>query len=382
MVPSIKSKLPRQGTTIFTVMSALAAQHQAINLAQGFPDFPCNPLYIEKVNQAMKAGHNQYAPMAGVMALREQIAIKTENLYSSVYDPETEITITPGGTLAIFAAIQAVIRENDEVIVIEPCYDSYVPAIELAGGRPVYASFKMPEGKIDWKEIKKLVTQHTRMIMINSPNNPMGRVLNAADMLELSKLTDQTDIIVLSDEVYEHILFDQIEHQSVARYPKLKERSFIISSFGKTYHTTGWKMGYCTGPAELMKEFRKVYQFMQFSAFTPLQYALVDMLKDQDSYKTLGAFLQEKRDTFRKLLQGSRLKLLPCQGSYFQLASYEKISALPDREFARWLTEQHGVATIPVSAFYQNGTDLHLLRFCFAKKEETLYKAAEKLMGI
>lgn len=379
---SVSSKLPTTGTTIFTIMSALANEHNAINLAQGFPDFPVSPRLIDLIHSYMKKGMNQYAPMPGIISLREKIAAKTEELYSAKYDPEKEITITPGGTCALYAAITAVVREGDEVIVIEPAYDSYIPAIELSGGKPITYELRAPDYKIDWNGLKKLVNFRTRMIIINTPHNPSGAVFTAADMQKLEKIVDKTDIIVLSDEVYEHIIFDGVEHQSVARYPKLAERSMIVSSFGKTYHSTGWKMGYCLAPEKLMLEFRKVYQFMVFSANTPIQYALADYIEDKNAYLELSLFYQEKRDYFRKLLKGSKLKLLPCGGSYFQSAIYDKITKEHDRDFAIRLTKEFGVASIPVSVFYRQGTDDHVLRFCFAKTNETLEKAAERLCRI
>ncbi len=379
---TIKSKLPKAGTSIFTVMSALANKHNAINLAQGFPDFACDPELVKLVNDAMKKGHNQYAPMPGHLPLREAIAEKTFELYSAQYNPETEITVMPGGTLAIYAAIMALVHEGDEVIVIEPCYDSYVPSIIMAGGIPVYASMKMPGYQVDWNELKKLVNHRTRMIIINTPNNPTGQVISSNDMQKLEKLVAGTDIIILSDEVYEHIIFDGYEHQSVSRFPKLVERSVIISSFGKTFHTTGWKIGYCLAPANLMVEIRKAYQFMVFSVHTPTQYAITEYIKNKDSYLQLGAFYQKKRDCFAKLMEGSQFKLLPCSGSYFQCAVYDKISNENDKDFATRITVEAGVASIPISAFYHKGVDNKVLRFCFAKKEETLEKAAEKLSNL
>ncbi len=379
---SIKSKLPKTGTTIFSVMSALAAEQGAINLAQGFPDFECSPKLVELVNHYMKAGFNQYAPMPGVMKLREKIAQKTQELYSAIYNPETEITITPGGTHALYAAISACIGEGDEVIIIEPCYDSYLPAIQVNGGRAVFAELKYPTYKIDWDEVKKLVTYKTKMIIINTPHNPSGTTLSAQDMQRLEKIVKNSEIIVLSDEVYEHIIFDDVEHQSVARYPKLAERSIIVSSFGKTYHTTGWKMGYVLAPENLTTEFRKVHQFMCFSANTPIQYAIADYLDNKDAYLQLSTFYQEKRDYFQKLVKGSRFKLLPCLGSYFQLLDYSKITKEKDTDYAVRLTKEFKIASIPTSVFYHKNIDNHALRFCFAKQNETLEKAAEKLHKI
>jgi methionine transaminase len=379
---TISSKLPKTGTTIFAIMSALANEHKAINLAQGFPDFPVSPKLIDLIHHYMKKGFNQYAAMPGLMSLREKIAAKTEELYTARYNPEKEITITPGGTCALYVAITAIVREGDEVIVIEPAYDSYIPAIELSGGKPITYELKAPDYKIDWNAFKKLVNFRTRMIIINTPHNPSGMVLSASDMQKLEKIVDKTDIVILSDEVYEHIIFDGIEHQSVARYPRLAERSMIVSSFGKTYHSTGWKMGYCLAPENLMSEFRKVYQFMVFSANTPIQYALADYLDDKDAYISLSQFYQTKRDYFRKLMKGSKFKLLNCSGSYFQSMNYDKITKENDRDFAIRITKEHGVAAIPVSVFYRQGTDEHVLRFCFAKSDETLEKACERLCRI
>jgi methionine aminotransferase len=379
---NIKSKLPKTGTSIFAVMTALANEHKAVNLAQGFPDFECSGQLIDLVHHYMKKGMNQYAPMPGVMSLRERIAEKTEKLYSAVYHPETEITITPGGTHALYAAISAFVREGDEVIVLEPCYDSYVPAIVLNGGRPVFFELKYPDYKVDWNELKRLINYKTKMIIINTPHNPSGTLLSAQDMAKLQKLVQNSEIIILSDEVYEHILFDDLEHQSVARFPRLAERSIIVSSFGKTYHTTGWKMGYVLAPANLMAEFRKVHQFICFSANTPVQYALADFMKDENAYLQLGKFYQAKRDYFQKLVKPSRFKILPCLGSYFQLLSYAKITQENDLDFAQRITREFKVASIPVSVFYHKKTDNSVLRFCFAKENDTLEKAAEVLCKI
>ena len=379
---TIKSKLPKTGTTIFSVMTALANEHQAINMAQGFPDFDCANELIDLVHKYMKKGFNQYAPMQGVIALRERIAEKVEALYSAVYNPETEVTVTPGGTHALFAAISAIVREGDEVIVLEPCYDSYVPAIELAGGRPIFFELKFPDYKVDWNELKKLLNYKTKMIIINTPHNPSGTILTAQDMLKLQKIVDKTEIVILSDEVYEHIIFDEVEHQSVARYPKLAERSIIVSSFGKTYHTTGWKMGYVLAPANLMVEFRKVHQFMAFSTNTPIQHALADFMVNKEAYLQLNSFYQGKRDYFQKLVKGSRFKVLPCLGSYFQLLGYQKITQEKDGDLAKRLTKDYKIASIPISSFYHKNTDHNVLRFCFAKNNETLEQAAEKICKI
>ncbi len=379
---NIRSKLPKAGTTIFSVMSGLANEVGAINLSQGFPGFPVSEKLISLYHDALRAGHNQYAPMPGIFTLRECIAEKMEDLYSCVYDPEAEITITAGGTQALYTAISALIHEGDEVIVLEPSYDSYVPAIQLAGGIPVHIPLQPPNYFIPWEEIKKLITQKTRMIIINTPQNPTGTILTAKDMLQLEKITDGTDIIILSDEVYEHIIFDGNEHQSVARYPKLASRSMIVFSFGKTFHATGWKVGYCLGPAHLMKEFRKVHQFTVFSVNTALQHALTAYMLNKENYRGLGEFYQEKRDYFQKLMKGSKFKILPCLGSYFQLLDYSSISTEKDTEYAIRLTKEIGVASIPVSVFYSVPHDYHLLRFCFAKENDQLEKAAERLLSI
>lgn len=378
----VTSKLPAVQTSIFAVMSKLANEHQAINLSQGFPGFDCSPELISLVEKYMRQGHNQYAPMPGVQVLREAIALKTEALYSIQYNPETEITITSGATQALFTAISALVKEGDEVIIVEPAYDSYVPAVELAGGKPVFFQMHPDQFSINWTEFQKLINQRTRMIIINTPHNPTGAALSAADMLKLEKLTLNTDIVILSDEVYEHILFDGLEHQSVARYPKLAERSVIVSSFGKTYHTTGWKIGYCLAPANLMAEFRKVHQFLVFSANTPIQFALAEYLQNKDAYLQLSAFYQEKRDFFCKLFAGSRFKFTPSAGTYFQLLDYSNISKEKDVDFARRLTTESGVASIPVSVFYHKKTESKYLRFCFAKNNDELERAAEKLVNL
>jgi len=379
---TIGSKLPKVGTTIFSVMSQLANEHQAINLSQGFPDFQVSKELIDWVYHFMNHGFNQYPPMQGVMGLREIIAEKTEELYSAKYDPEKEITITAGATQAIFTAITAFIKEGDEVIIFTPAYDCYAPTVELNGGKAIYVQLKYPDYRIDWSEVKKVMTRRTRMIIINTPHNPTGSTLSAGDMKQLAKITKDNDIVVLSDEVYEHILFDGLEHQSVARYPQLAERSFIVSSFGKTFHATGWKMGYCLAPSNLMAEFRKVHQFNVFTCNTPVQFALAEFLKNKENYLGLSQFYQEKRDYFNNLLKGSRFTLMPSSGTYFQLLGYEKITEEGDTDFAIRLTKEHGVASIPVSVFYHNPEDNKVLRFCFAKQNETLEKAAEILQKI
>ncbi len=379
---TIKSKLHKTGTTIFAIMSGLANEVGAINLSQGFPDFPVSEELIALVNKYMKSGFNQYAPMQGHRPLREVIAAKVQHLYSANYDPDKEITITAGGTQAIYSAITSIIKEGDEVIVFEPAYDCYVPAIELNGGIPVQLQLKGPDYHIDWNEVKKMVTQRTRMIMINSPHNPTGAILTAKDMHQLEKITSNRDIVIVSDEVYEHIIFDGVEHQSVMRYPKLAERSFVVFSFGKTFHATGWKMGYCIAPENLMTEFRKVHQFQVFSVNTPIQHALAEYMLDATNYSGISTFYQQKRDLFQNLIKESRFKTLNCSGSYFQLLDYSKISDEKDTDFAIRVTKEYGVAAIPVSVFYKNPVDSKILRFCFAKDASTLEKAAEKLCKI
>jgi methionine aminotransferase len=376
---SIKSKLPKVGTTIFSVMSQLAHKNQAINLSQGFPDFESSAELTGLVTEAMQKGLNQYAPMPGVMALREQIAIKTEKLYGSAYHPESEITITSGATQAIYTAIAATITEGDEVLIFTPAYDCYQPAIELNGGRTVFVQLHTPDYSVNWEQVKKLINQRTKMIIINTPHNPTGTVLEEEDMLALEKIVSDTDILLISDEVYEHIIFDGKQHQSVSKYPGLAERSFIISSFGKTFHNTGWKMGYCLAPKNLMVEFRKAHQFIVFSANTPIQYALAAYLKNENNYLSLNSFYQGKRDLFTSLIQDSRFEIIPSSGTYFQLLSFKGITDQSDTDFAIELTEKHKIASIPVSVFYHQKVDEKILRFCVAKKEETLHRAAEIL---
>ncbi|MCW5906819.1 MAG: aminotransferase class I/II-fold pyridoxal phosphate-dependent enzyme [Chitinophagales bacterium] len=379
---SINSKLPNTSTTIFTVMSALAREHNAINLSQGFPDYNPHPLVIEELTKAAKGNSNQYALMAGFMPLREQIAEKISLLYSAEVNPETEITVTAGGTQAIFTAILSVIREDDEVILFAPAYDSYAPAVELAGGKAIFYDREAPDYKIDWQHVKRLVNQRTRMIVINTPHNPTGTVMNAFDMQQLEKLTKDRDIVIVSDEVYEHIVYDGVQHQSILRYPKLAERAFVVFSFGKTYHCTGWKVGYCIAPQNLMSEFRKVHQFNVFSVNSVAQVAFAEVLKRKDLYEELNTFYQKKRDFFRSAIQSSRFKLLKCEGTYFQLAAYSRISEERDIEFVKRLTRDFKVAAIPISVFYRHQVDSSIIRFCFAKEEETLKRAAEMLVKI
>ncbi|WP_295797989.1 methionine aminotransferase [Mucilaginibacter sp.] len=381
MTPII-SKLPQVGTTIFTVMSALAAEVGAINLSQGFPDFETSPELIKLVNNAMKNGHNQYAPMPGVMALREEIAKKTEKLYGAVYNPDTEITITAGGTQAIFTAITAVINPNDEVIIFEPAFDCYAPAIKLAGGIVKSLELSPPDYRIPWDMVKRLINSKTRMIILNTPHNPTATILHKEDIDELSALVKNQDILILSDEVYEHLIFDGEMHHGMARYPELQQRSFIVASFGKPFHATGWKVGYCMAPAFLMQEFRKVHQFLVFSVNAPLQYAIAEHLKDENTYLSLPDFFQQKRDYFRKGLEQTKFELLPCSGTYFQSVTFNKITDEKDSDFALRLTKEIGVAAIPTSVFYTQGTDHHVLRFCFAKRQETLDKAVDRLLKL
>lgn len=376
------SKLPHTGTTIFSVMSALAAEHKAINLSQGFPDYDCSDELKEMVNQAMQQGHNQYAPMPGLMQLRTAIAAKIRSLYQQAINPDTDITITPGGTYAIYTAIATYIHPGDEVIIFEPAYDSYIPNVLVNGGKPVLIPLSFPEYRIDWQEVRRKITPRTRMIMVNTPHNPTGSMLREEDMAELEKLVAEHNLLVLSDEVYEHLVFDGARHLSVLRYPSIYKNSFVVFSFGKVFHNTGWKMGYCVAPEHLMKEYRKVHQYLCFSVNTPMQYGLAEFLETPAHYLELPAFYQQKRDYFLELMNGSRFTPLASQGSYFQLMRYDRISAEGDKEFAIRLTKEFGVAAIPVSAFYHDGKDDHVVRFCFAKKETTLEQAAARLRNI
>lgn len=378
----LRSKLPSVGTTIFTVMSKLAADVGAINLSQGFPDFDCDPALVDAVTRHMRDGQNQYAPMQGVPALRQAIAAKFNALYGSPYDPDSEITVTSGGTEALFDAIAAVVHPSDEVIVFEPCYDSYVPAIELNGGRPVVISLRYPEYAVPWNEVRAAVSDRTRMIVINSPHNPTATVLSPSDLDELSRIVAGTDITILSDEVYEHIIFDGMRHESMARSPSLRSRSFIVGSFGKMFHVTGWKVGYVVAPSALTAEFRKVHQFVTFATNTPVQHALADFLADPGRYRELAAFYQRKRDRFLDLIAGSRWKSLPSRGTYFQLLDYSAITDETDADFAIRLTKERGVASIPTSAFLYKQPAAPVLRFCFAKKDATLEAAAARLKAL
>jgi methionine aminotransferase len=378
----IASRLPQVGTTIFSVMSALAQQHGALNLSQGFPDFDAPADLLSLLDQATRAGHNQYAPMTGVPVLRETIAAKVQALYGAQYDVDAEITVTAGATQAIFTAVAAMVHPKDEVIVFAPVYDSYGPSIELQGGKVVYATLTQPDYRPDWAQVKKLISKRTRMIIINSPHNPTGTVWTPDDMAALEALVTGTNIVIVSDEVYEHMVFDQARHESVMRYPGLAERSFVVSSFGKTYHITGWKVAYCLAPRELMAEFRKAHQFIVFTVHAPSQYALAEFMKKPGWYEQLKALYQGKRDIFRQALSGSRFELLPCQGTYFQCVKYSAISDEGDQAFVRRLTTEHGVAAIPVSAFYPGGDDFGVIRFCFAKSAATLEQALERLLKL
>ena len=376
--PELVSKMPRVGTTIFTVMSALAAERGAVNLGQGFPDFDCDPALVEAVAAAMRAGHNQYPPMAGVPALRRAIADKVERLYGHRYDPDAEVTVTAGATQAIFTAILAIVRPGDEVIVVDPVYDSYVPNIELTGGVAVRVPMT-DDFRVDWDRIAASVTARTRAIMVNTPHNPSGTTLSDADLRRLEAIAVAHGLFVIADEVYEHMVFDGAPHRSACRYPALAERAFVISSFGKTYHVTGWKVAYCVAPAALTAEFRKVHQFNVFTVNTPAQHGLAAYMADPAPYLGLAAFYQRKRDLFREGLAGTRLRLLPCEGTYFQLVDYTAVSDLPENDFATWLTSEIGVAAIPLSAFCGEPVERGVVRFCFAKKDETLRLALDRL---
>ncbi|MEK8034895.1 pyridoxal phosphate-dependent aminotransferase [Ideonella sp. DXS29W] len=377
--PALQSRLPDVGTTIFSVMSALAAKHGAVNLGQGFPDFDSAPGLVEAVHAAMQSGHNQYPPMPGIPALRQALSAKTERLYGRRYDPDTEITVTAGATQAILTSILALVHPGDEVIVLEPCYDSYGPSITLAGGTVVRVPLS-PEGfHLDIDGLRDALSPRTRAILINTPHNPTGSVWSAADMQALAELLRPTDVLVISDEVYEHMVFDGQPHASVSAHPELAARSVVISSFGKTFHVTGWKVGHVAAPAPLMAEFRKVHQFNVFTVNTPMQHGLAAWLADPSRYEELPAFYQRKRDRFRAGLSGTRFELLPCPGSYFQCVDYSRISTLPDQAFCEWLTAEVGVAAIPLSAFYATPPQRPIVRFCFAKTETTLDEALKRL---
>src|SRR6185369_15300429 len=376
-VMQLQSKLPKVGTTIFSVMSQLAIEHKAVNLGQGFPDFDGPQSLRDALDAAMNAARNQYAPMTGILQLREQIALKSEKLYGCRVNANTEVTVTSGATEA---AIAACVRGGDEVIVLDPCYDSYEPAIELSGGRAIHIPLRLPDFSVDWQRVKDAITPKTRMILVNSPHNPSGAVFSPADLDALAEITRGSEILVLSDEVYEHIVFDGLAHQSVLRHAELAARSFVVSSFGKTYHCTGWKVGYCIAPAALSAEFRKVHQYLTFCTFQPAQWAFAEVLeRDPQHYLDLPRFYQVKRDRFRALLAASKFKLQPVSGAYFQLVDYSAISDKDDLTFCEWLIREAGVAAIPVSAFYETPPNSRLIRFCFAKSDDTLVSAAERL---
>ena len=379
---AINSRLPEVGTSIFSVMSKMALEHNAINLSQGFPDFPVSEVLVDLIHKNMKAGHNQYAPMPGVLGLRKVIAEVVEKTYQRTTDFETEVTVTAGGTEAIFATIAALVRAGDEVIVFDPSYDCYDPAIRLNGGIPIHINLKAPDFLIDWQHVRNVITSKTRMIMVNTPHNPSGSILAEADIKELQDIALKNNLLVLSDEVYERIIFDDKKHESILKYLALAKQSIAVFSFGKTFHATGWKVGYTVASPEITTEIRKAHQFITFSVNTPTQFALAEHMTNPDHYLALGKFYQRKRDFFLEQIKGSSFQPLPCHGSYFQLLSYEGISELTETEMAVWMTKEKKLAPIPVSVFYKDGTDQKLLRFCFAKGDETLIKAGEILSNM
>jgi methionine aminotransferase len=378
----VSSKLPDIGVSIFAVQTKLANEHKAINLSQGFPDFDCDPALVDAVARAMREGHNQYAPMPGVLALREGIAAKVEQLYGPKYDPTTEVVVTSGATAGLFATLTTFVQPGDEVILFEPCYDSYVPVIRLSGGTPVFVSLRYPDYSVNWDEVRRAITPRTRAILVNTPHNPTGTTWSVDDMRQLSSLVDGTNILLIGDEVYEHIIFDGRRHESLLRYPELRERAVVISSFGKTFHTTGWKVGYCVGPQPLIAEVIRVHQFMTFTVHTPSQVAFAEFVRKDPTAQDLTPFYQGKRDLFLELTAGSRFRPLPCAGTYFQLFDYSAIAKDRDKEIAHRMIVEHGVASIPVSAFLYKDPGGPVLRFCFAKKDETLRAAAERLVRI
>jgi methionine transaminase len=379
---AVTSKLPDVGVSIFAVMTRLANEHKAINLSQGFPDFDCDPALVEAVAAAMRAGNNQYAPMPGVLALREAIVAKVEQCYGARYDAATEVVVTSGATAGLYATLTAIVQPGDEVVLFEPCYDSYVPVIRLSGGKPVFVSLRYPDYRVDWDEVRRAITPRTRVILVNTPHNPTGMTWSADDMHRLASVVDGTDIVLVGDEVYEHVVFDGAQHESLLRYPDLRSRAVVISSFGKTFHTTGWKVGYCLAPQPLMAEVTRVHQFITFTVHTPSQIAFAEFVRRDPTARDLAAFYQAKRDLFLQLVDGSRFKPLPCAGTYFQLLDYSEITRETDKDVAIRILEEHGVASIPVSAFLYKDTGGPVLRFCFAKKEETLTAAAERLRRV
>jgi methionine aminotransferase len=380
--PVPRSRLPAAGVSIFSVMTRLANEHGAINLSQGFPDFDCAPDLVALVQQWFGRHVNQYAPMPGVLALRRAVAATIERLYGARYDPETEITVTAGATEALFAAITALVHPGDEVVLVEPCYDSYVPAVQLAGGTPVFVTLRYPGYRIDWDEFRQALSTRTRLVVLNSPHNPTGTILGEADLRSLASLLDGTDILVLSDEVYEHLVFDGARHETLARVPALAARSAIISSFGKSFHTTGWKVGYVAAPPMITTEIQRVHQFVTFAVNTPIQHAYSEFLERGVDFQSVTRFYQEKRDRFLELISGSRFTPIRCEGTYFQLLDYSAIARVSDREMAERLLVEHGVAAIPTSAFLYNSAHPPVLRFCFAKRDDTLQRAAERLRRV
>jgi len=382
-VTDVKSKLPDIGVSIFAVMTKLANEHKAINLSQGFPDFDCDPALVDAVAAAMRAGYNQYAPMPGVLALREAIAAKVEQCYGAHYDPATEVVVTSGATAGLYATLTALVQPGDEVILFEPCYDSYVPVIRLSGGTPVFVSLRYPDYQVDWDEVRRAVTPKTRVILVNTPHNPTGMTWSAEDMHRLTALVDGTDILLISDEVYEHVIFDGARHESVLRYPELRSRAVVISSFGKTFHTTGWKVGYCVAPQPILAEVIRIHQFMTFTVHSASQIAFAEFVRKDPTARDLAGFYQAKRDLFLRLIEGSRFKPLACGGTYFQLLDYSAISDEDDMDFALRLIREHGVAAIPVTPFLHEGARAgRVLRFCFAKRDDTLARAAERLLEV
>jgi methionine aminotransferase len=382
-VQTLRTKLPSSGVSIFAVMSRLAAEHQAINLSQGFPDYDCDPALIDAVARYMRDGHNQYAPMPGVLALREALAMKIERLYGRRYDPASEIAVTTGATEGLFAALTALVHPGDEVLLFQPAYDSYTPAVTLSGGIPKYVTLRYPDYRIDWDDVRRALSPRTRVIVVNTPHNPTGMTWSRADALELGRLLDRTDAIVVSDEVYEHIVFDGAPHESLARYPDIAARAVIISSFGKTYHTTGWKVGYCAAPAPIAAEILKVHQWITFAVNGAVQMAYADMVRQDPACAAVTSFYQDRRDRFLSLIAGSRFRPLACRGTYFQMLDYSAITSEDDAAFALRLTREHGVAAIPVSPFLHEGEQPGpVLRFCFAKRDATLERAAERLQKV
>jgi len=379
---TLRSRLPTTGVSIFTTMSRLAEEHGAINLSQGFPDFDCDPGLVDRVVHHMRAGRNQYAPMPGLMALREALSDKIAAMYGRRYDPVTEVLVTAGATEGLFSALAALVHPGDEVILLQPAYDSYVPAVRLNGGEPRFVTLRAPDYRIDWSEVRRAVTSRTRVIVLNSPHNPTGMVLTEADLDELEAVLTSTDAVVVSDEVYEHIVFDGRRHESLSRRPALAERTVVVSSFGKTYHTTGWKVGYVTAPAPLLAEVQRVHQFVTFAVNTPVQHAYADVVRQDPSCTAIGPFYQRKRDLFLSLIEGSRLRPLPCAGTYFQLLDYSAVSGEDDNTFALDLIRRQGVAAIPLSPFLHETIARGVLRFCFAKRDETLERAAARLRSL